>query len=436
MDPLDHIIYFLKQTDELQTASTLLKTFKKYSTELQQYDQLGRAFHDVKDYKESLDCTEKCLALAKTPGEMFAIRANLAKLYNHTNQPQKAIQYIDANLAVDPNDYEAKMEKVFSYYLAAEPNKSKELTEELLADPNTPDNVRDRCEFNYGSYQLDAGEFKKGLRGFVDVGHKLGIWPKAKLHGKEWDGSIIPGATIAFVSEGGIGDEVINVRFMKHISDRGMNPIYLTHRKDVADLFNFSGLPTVTSLEEVPKDALWARAMYLPISLDLDKNDLWYGSYLKPNPIYVKKWKRILPQGKKIAIKWSGNPRYEQDLHRSVPLSKLNEVLDFSRTDATIVSVQKEYYDELEKYPQVFNAAPYLETLEDLLACLSLMDYTISSCTSVAHIAGAAGLPITVCPPVATYYLWLGDAKWYGDNCTVLRQRKWNDWEHLNQIKV
>lgn len=436
MDPLDHIIYFLKQTDELQTASTLLKTFKKYSTELQQYDQLGRAFHDVKDYKESLDCTEKCLALAKTPGEMFAIRANLAKLYNHTNQPQKAIQYIDANLAINPNDYEAKMEKIFSYYLAAEPDKSKALTEELLTDPNTPDNVRDRCEFNYGSYQLDAGEFKKGLRGFVDTGHKLGIWPKAKLHGIEWDGTTIPGATIAFVSEGGIGDEVINIRFMKHIRDRGMTPIYLTHRKDVADLFNNNGLTTVMSIQDVPQDALWARAMYLPISLDLDKQDLWHGSYLKPNPMYVEKWKRILPQGKKIAIKWSGNPRYEQDLHRSIPLNTLNEVLDFSRTDATIISVQKEHFDELENYPNVFNAAPYLETLEDLLACISLMEYTISSCTSVAHIAAAAGLPITVCPPVATYYTWLGDAKWYGKNCTVLRQRKWNDWSHLKQIGV
>lgn len=436
MDPLDHIIQFLKQTDELQTASTLLKTFKKYSTGLHQFDQLGRLFHDVKDYKEALECTEKTLALASAPQELYAVRANLAKLYNHTNQPQKAIQYIDANLAVNPEDYEAKMEKVFSYYLAADPEKSKALTEELLADPKTPDNIRDRCAFNYGSYQLDDGDFKNGLRGFVEVGHKLGIWPKGKLHGAEWDGKTIPGATIAFVSEGGIGDEVINIRFMKHIRDRGMNPIYLTHRKDVADLFNHSGLTTVTDINQVPADALWTRAMYLPIVLDLDEQDLWSGPYLKPNLEYVEKWKRILPQGKKIAIKWSGNPMYEQDLHRSIPLDKLNQVLNFSRTDATIVSVQKEHYQELEKYPNVFNAAPYLETLEDLLACLSLMDYTISSCTSVAHVAAGAGLPITVCPPVATYYLWLGDAKWYGDNCTVLRQRKWSNWEHLNSIEV
>ena len=46
MDPLEHIINFLKTTDELQTASILLKTFKKYAKDIEQYDQLGKLFND------------------------------------------------------------------------------------------------------------------------------------------------------------------------------------------------------------------------------------------------------------------------------------------------------------------------------------------------------------------------------------------------------
>lgn len=436
LNPLDHVISFLKQTDQLEVGSDLLQAFKKYSNTLEQFDQLGRLFYDVKDYKNSLECTEHALELSRTVAQQYSVRANLAKLYNHTNLPEKSIQCSLENLNINQNDYESKMELLFSYYLNSDFSKSRSILEQLLSDPNTPSDVRGRCEFNQGSYLLDDGNFKEGLVKFIDVGHKIGIWPDdftipfAKWNGEQTD------KTILIIAEGGIGDEVINVRFAKNVEHMGMKVLFQSNHKDAKDLFERNGFATISSIKEAPIDCLYVKAMYLPIVLDLDKDELWTGPYLKPDPKYVEKWKAILPQGKKVSIKWSGNPRYEQDLHRSVPLDVLNEALDFSRDDITFVSVQKEYFDKILEYPKVFNASQYLETLEDLIACLSLMEYNISSCTSVAHIAAAAGFPITVCPPVATYYTWLGDAKWYGDHCKILRQRKWRDWSHLKTIEV
>lgn len=435
MDPLEQIIAFLKQTDELLVASTLLKTFKKYSTEVEQYDQLGRLLNDVKDYHEAIDCAQRTLVLASNPHQMYAARSNLAKMMNHINSPDKALQYINANLDVNPDDYEAKMEQVFSTYLLGNLEKSYELTKQLLNDPNVPDNIRTRCLYNSGSYQMDEGNFKEGIRNFIQIGHAIGIWPNKHLP-EHWQGQYVENATIAILAEGGIGDEIINVRFMQNIKDMGMDAIWVTNRDDLVELFNRNDFTTVRNISEITQEnVIYCYSFFLPILLDLDNNQLWSKPYLKPSEEYVKKWENILPKGKKIALKYSGNPYYEQDLHRSVPLKELNNVFDFDRDDVTFISVQKEHNQDLANYPKIQHVDT--QTLEDLLAVLSLMDYTVSSCTSIPHLSSAAGLPTIVMPPIATYYTWLNSGNdWYGNHVKVLRQREWKSYNHLDYLKT
>jgi tetratricopeptide (TPR) repeat protein len=436
MDPLEHIIDFLKKTDELKIASTLLVAFKKYAYNINQYDQLGKLFYEVKDYYSAIECAENTLAMARTPQEMYSTRCNLAKLYNSINEPTKALIYINANLTVKPDDTKMMLERILSYYLEGDFDKSCKLTEEIIADPSVSKEIIDNARFNMGTYLLDQNKFKQGLAGFIGVGHEIGIWPKNRLPNARWNGSVQPGATIAILAEGGIGDEVINVRFVKNIEALGMKAIFVTNKKDTFELFNRNNLRAVRTVAEVPEDAQWILAMYLPIVLDLDYNQLWSGPYLEPDAKYVEKWRKILPTGKKVAIRWRGNEYYDQDLHRSIPLDELHNVLDFNRTDITFVSVQRENFEGIEQYPRVINVADKLETLEDLLACLSLMDQTITSCTSVAHIAAAAGLNTTVCTPIATYYVWLGNSQWYGKNCKVIRQTKRKNWSHLKRVVI
>ena len=138
--------------------------------------------------------------------------------------------------------------------------------------------------------------------------------------------------------------------------------------------------------------------------------------------------------GKKVGLRWSGNQYYEANLSRTLPLDELNKVLDFNRTDVTFISVQREDNEALQDYPTIKHV--HTETVEDLLAVLSLMDTTISSCTSIAHFAAAAGLNLHVCPPLSTYYTWLGTTKWYGENCHIHRQTKHKDYSHLNTITL
>jgi hypothetical protein len=448
MNPLEEIIKLFKQFDELTAASNILQTLLKYARTIEQYDDLARLFHEVKDYQNAIKTAETVLSLSATPQQLYSARANLAKLYNHTNSPDKALMYINANLHINPNDYEALMEKVFSLYLKSDYAASKELTEQLLNDPTLPDNVKDRCKFNYGSHLLEQGQFQEGLEGFINTGHKIGIWPKVQFPGPEWDGSVTLNKNIAILAEGGIGDEILSIRFMTKIKELGMIPHFITNRKEMVSLLNRNGFNTVASRFDVPQDSEWCLAMMLPILLKSEPDDLWHGPFLTPDPQYVEKWKKIFQDnnltGKRlIALRFSGNNFYDQDLHRKLSPELFDQYFDLNRDDIQFISLQLEDNEDIMNYPKVFDAKPYLESLEDLLACLSLVDHTISSCTSIVHIAASADFKVTVLPPIAKYYCWLtrdpqNDKRslWYSDKCTVLYQKAWKDYSHLADVII
>lgn len=436
-NPLEDIVNFLKQTDELAVAKTLLKTFQKYSNTIEQYDQLGRLFNDVKAYPEAIDCAGKTLVMSSNPIQMYSARQNLAKMYNHINRPDLSLQYINANIALNPDDYETKMEQLFSLYLYGKKDESYAIIQKLLSDPNCPENVKNRCMFNKGSYLMDAGDYMNGMDQFITVGHEIGIWPKTEFP-NTWDGGYIPNATIVVVAEGGIGDEIINIRFMKDIKERGMNPIWVSNHK-LSSIFvrnGFNSVDGITGLKErlnSTENVYFCQSFSLPLLLQLYKEELDHGVYLKPDPVYVEKWEEILGEGKKVAFRWSGQQMYDQNLHRQLTLKQFMDNID--STGLKLFSVQRDNdLEQLKDYPEVIGLHDKLETFDDLMACLSLMDMTFTSCTSVAHFAGAIGAKVTVFPPISCYYVWLGGNYWYGSNVKVIRQEKWQDWSHISGL--
>lgn len=417
-----------KFADDLDSAKSFLKVASRYSYEVSILDEIAYLQNEIKDYRECVNTLRKCLASAKTQQENYAIRSNLAKVYNHVNEPQLSLGYSTANLQINQgNDLDTQMEIAFSHYLMGDYSTSEVMMRKLNDIPELPDNVKGRVLYNLGSYDIERGLFKQGLRGFIDIGHKIGIWKHSEASNiPQWDGLVQPGKTLLVHSEGGIGDEIICVRFLQNVKDLGMNPVWITSNRHVATVFNRNGFKCASDASGYSADnAVQCMAMYLPILLDVDKHDLWKGAYLKASAEYIEKWKKLLPKGRKLLCKWSGNPHYEQDLHRSLPLDFIKN-LEF---DGVKINIQLE--PELDQ-PDMFNCRDKIESIEDTLAIIELCDYTITSCTSIAHMVGSLGKNGSVCPPIASYYVWLGmdenKSDWYDGNLKVFRQQKHRDW--------
>ena len=413
---------------QFEKAKIVLDLLKPYASNVQEIDQLGKLYSEIREFHDTLELAQKIYTLVDSPQQKFDSRVNIIRAYLNLNEPYKALEYILINEKEKPNDHPNQMDKAMVYFLLDKKDEGEKILRKILTEPRTQD-VDNRVRFNLGTYELRNGNFKKGLYSVLLEGRKLHIWHEFKFPKDQlWQGNPQPGKTIVLCAEGGIGDEIISVRFMKHFKDIGMNPIWYTERKDIGEIFTRNGFSIISDLKTVPKDWLWTYSMPTPCYLDLDENQLWYGPYLKPLNNCP-----MLSGKKKIGIKTMGNPKYDQDLHRTIPFEHL---IDCIPEDYTIYSF---HIDEDFHHPRVINLKDKIKSWDDTLDYLNQMDTVVSSCTSLIHAAGAIGKQSIVMIPILTYYTWAKPGyhtKWYGDSLTILRQTEYNNWNSpLKELK-
>lgn len=420
-DPLGTAKFFinLKQPEK---AKVSLDQIKPYCKTIEQLDAIGKLYADCREWDDSLEIAKQIHSLLSNNQSKYDIRTNIVRSLLNLNRPEEALIYINMNEKVNPSDHPNRMDKAMALFLLNRKTEGEAILRKILEEPHN-DEIDARVKFNLGSYDMRNGNFKDGLKNFLLQGRKLSIWESYTLpKHNEWDGSIQPGKTVLLCQDGGIGDEIINIRFQKHIKQLGMNPVWFTARKDLAEVFRRNGFQVITNLDEYKSDWLWTYSMIVPVLLDVDEDDLWHGPYLKS----IGKAEK-LPGKLKIGIKCVGNPKYDQDLNRTIPYKEILEILP---KDATVYSFHvEEDINDLRVIP----LKGKIKTWDDTLDFIDQMDYMISSCTSTAHAASAMGKKTVVMVPILNYYLWAkpgNHSKWYSENTTLFRQtdhRNWND---------
>jgi hypothetical protein len=197
-------------------------------------------------------------------------------------------------------------------------------------------------------------------------------------------------------------------------------------------VFNRCGFTSISKINQndFDKETLWTHSMDVPIFLDLQYADLWDGPYITAQPDLAND---IVKQSSKlkIGVRWQGNPEYDQDLHRSVPLKDFYDVI--KNVDADMYSLQRDVgLDELEQFPDIVDLSSKLTSFEVTLSVMSKLDLIITSCTSIAHAAAAMGKKVVVFTPISSYYVWChtgNKSPWYGDNVKLIRQTKPRVWD-------
>ena len=411
---------FFAQIKEFDKAKIVLDLLKPYANDISQIDELGKIYADIREFNDTLELAHKIYKLCEDDETRYTARVNIIRAHLNLNQPYEALDYILTNEKQKPKDHPNQMDKAMVYFLLNRKPEGEKILRNILTQPRTKD-IDKRVTFNLGTYELSAGNFRPGLRKVLLAGRELNIWESYQLPKENnFTGKIEPGRTVLMCFEGGMGDEIISVRFAKHFKDKGMNPIWYTARKDLAGIFKRAGFEVITDLKQYKPDWLWCYAMPSPCYLELEQDDLWYGPYIKPLGIKGK-----LPGKKKVGIKTMGNPKYDQDLHRTIPWE---ETIACIPEDYTIYSF---HIDEDFHHPRVINLKDKINSWEDTLDYIDQMDMIVSSCTSLVHAAAAMGKKTYVCVPILNYYTWAVpgyNSKWYSDNVTILRQQEYDNW--------
>lgn len=431
---LDMITQFLTSHKENDEAVSLLNTFAKYAWQFEEYDDIAKCFFKIKFYEEAIKYAELTLTTAYTNERMYVARANLINVYNHANWPERALDLIKIQEAIVPDDQQTRLEKAFSHFLMNDRDSAETILLKELERDDLTEETEIKLKFNLGTYKLWRDDFQEGMKGFLLEGEKLDYWRKAKLPFKFWDGGVMPGRNIILYAEAGIGDEIINIRFMKHLTDVGMNPIWYSDRKDLVEIFIANGFNATSDKSKIMglDNPIWTYPMSLPIYLGSEYKDLWSGPYIKSLPEYDDKWDWMNKGEKlKIGLRWEGNPDYDQDLHRSIPLKEIMNAVE--GVDADFYSLQRDTgVEQLEPFSDIIDLSDKLTSFKDTLSVMENLDVIITSCTSIAHAAAAMGKRVFILVPISAYYTWSHSAEqspWYGENVTLLRQKTPRVWD-------
>jgi hypothetical protein len=424
-ESLKEVIEDLNNKNEPKLARQLLDYYYTRCQTILDYDTLG--FLALKhNYAElSVKTAEAAYAMAKTKHELYISRTNLYKAYSMANMPEKALFYININLQEDPTDFDTISYLGATLKLNGEKEKGQELIDDLIQNGNLTEEQYKKIRSTQANKYFMKGEIGKGIDHFLGV--KKDKATVFQLMGMQrWDGIPIPGKKLYIYDCGGIGDTFINIRFLEHIKQLGMEPVMYSNldRTDVLEVLYRNGFNVTSLLDGIDITCPHTELMTLPVDMDLNENQLWNGSYLKPlmqtkNNLGVKKKFRI-------GLKCSGNPYFAQDLYRSIPIDQMMDIMP--------EDVEVYYIDKDQEFPQTINLKDRINNWEDTIDYINQMDLIISSCTSLPHVSGAMGIPTIVIPPISEYYIWITNREdnkshWYGDNFRVFKQEKARSWK-------
>jgi Flp pilus assembly protein TadD len=261
----------------------------------------------------------------------------------------------------------------------------------------------------------------------------------------QWDGSPLKGRTILLHAEQGLGDTIQFVRYASLVQERG-GRVVLGCQKPLLQLLSRS--PGI--------DQLVVEGSALPpfdVHLALLSGPHILGTtlatvparvpYVSADPDLVEHWRRELRvlNGLKVGIVWQGNPAYNSDRRRSIPLIEF--ALLARLPNVHLVSLQNGVgLDQLTLLPKDFrvldfgdrldqNAGPFMDTA----AIMMNLDLVIAPDTAIAHLAGALGARVWVAVARNPNWRWLlgrDDTPWY-PTARLFRQRENEDWSGVMQ---
>lgn len=157
------------------------------------------------------------------------------------------------------------------------------------------------------------------------------------------------------------------------------------------------------------------------------------GGYLQADPRIVEKWRAtMLPARKRrIGIACSGAIQHPRNARRCIPLEKLRPLADAA--ELVILQPELTALDSAAAAATPGIIQPPLDRSDfaDTAGLIAHVDLVISVDTSIAHLAGAMGLPVWILLPWNAEWRWLAtgkDTPWY-HSARLFRQAARNDWD-------
>jgi hypothetical protein len=292
-----------------------------------------------------------------------------------------------------------------------------------------------RMMWNDSLTRLMLGDFAEGWRKYecrFDVPD----------HDRRRDGAVVldpakvAGQRVLVVPEQGHGDMIQFARYLPLLARRGAR-VTVEIYPELQPLFRaIEGVEHVVTPDDVPPPHdLVTPLLSLPLAFGTQLSSIPAEvPYLHVPPEAAARWAaRLGPRGvPRIGVAWWGAQHIPK---RSMPLATLAPLL--RQPDTGFHALQKEIppADQawLEQSGWLRNHSAELTDYAETAALIAQMDLVISIDTSVAHLAGALGVPVWIMLPFSADWRWLVGREaspWY-PTARLFRQKQPGAWDDV-----
>ncbi|MBM3801935.1 MAG: glycosyltransferase family 9 protein [Acidimicrobiia bacterium] len=255
--------------------------------------------------------------------------------------------------------------------------------------------------------------------------------PPRRFDAPVWDGQPFQGQTLLVTAEQGLGDTIQFIRYVPMAKARGGAIVVECQAPLTGLLEGCKGIDQIVSCgQPLPHHDWHISLLSLPYvfqtTLETIPNEV---PYLK----LLHTVERVPGKPLRVGLAWAGNPRQQRDRMRSCRFEELLPL--FEVAGIHWVCLQKEIpaadldtvvaCDRVERV----NLSDFAATAQRMPG----LDLVISVDTSVAHLAGALGVPVWILLAKASDWRWLlerDDSPWY-PSARLVRQRTTGDWKEV-----
>jgi tetratricopeptide (TPR) repeat protein len=295
-----------------------------------------------------------------------------------------------------------------------------------------------RIAINHSMALLKAGRLAEGWPG---LNRRLGLADHALLPPQSLlptlaSGVRLEGGVVLVTHDEGLGDTIQFARYLPMLAAAGARVLLWVPKPLHRLLATVAGVAEVFSDDRAWPEFDWhcpimRLAEVFGTSLETIPADV---PYLRADPELAARWAQRLPSsqdGRRIGLVWAGSTR-DRDPHlaaidqrRSIGPRELAPLLEVH--GLRWVSLQ------MERSASGFGICDPMGEVEDFAdtaAIIASLEAVVSVDTSVAHLAGAMGVPVHLLDRYDNCWRWLSgreDSPWY-PTLHIYRQPAWGDW--------
>lgn len=396
--------------------------------------QLGIVTFRRGDALKAATLMERSVAL--DPGSALFHR-NLCEAYRTLDRYDDALVMGQRAVALDPRDPLCRHNLSVLHYDRLELDEAIASAEAALGvEPNFPG-----AHFGIAEASLLRGDFGRGWEEYEWRFRLAGVPPLMPPNDKpQWDGKPLPkGGALLLIADQGYGDVIQFSRYIPWAAARVPDFAIAcsSELRPVVGQFT-GGTRLFDHWDSCPEFAAYCALSGLPrLAGTSVESTPPAAPYLRADEARVAAWsdrlKSLSPEGyRRIGIVWAGRPTHRNDRRRSIRLPQLAPLSVLP--GVTLFSLQKGGpQGQIGRYwgrAPLINLGPEIRDYGDTMAIIANLERVIAVDTSVAHLAGALGKPVSIMLPYAPDWRWrLGSetTPWY-PSARLFRQDIRRDW--------